>query len=132
MFRKQDLGLKCQTPLRLKASVEEVKGFFFQIEYVKLKILFSFGLSQNQTLRFGQKQKSLFNTHHYHCKLFEGFCVYRRPSFNTQASYSLNNILNQKICLTQIFEPQNILGPKLLSDPKYLSFSSFRQKKNWS
>ena len=25
---KQDLGLKCQTPLRLKASVEEVEGFF--------------------------------------------------------------------------------------------------------
>ena len=44
-----------------------------------------------------------------------------RSRFNTQSSYSLNNFLNQKNCLTQIFEPQKILGPKFFSDPKYFS-----------
>ena len=29
---KQDLGLKCQTPLRLKDCVEEVEGFLWMCE----------------------------------------------------------------------------------------------------
>ena len=30
-LKEQDIGLKCQTPLRLKASVEEVEGFFSRL-----------------------------------------------------------------------------------------------------